>query len=154
MKVIVAIPHQLPAYTIEFDSDNELPEIAARVYGRGANFNYEKYDVLDGEMYGSYSEISASDLKAWREEGRYSDLFDLLDRGVTRILEVTYTETSGAEYFDADDPKAPSEKEAAWSLITRDLNSAYLFETQQEAWEWAKNYTGHQAYRVRAELGV
>ncbi len=61
----------------------------------------EIYEVKNGEMTGSFSHLSKGDLETWKEEGRYPQLFALLESGVTRIREEKESEDADAEWFDA-----------------------------------------------------
>ncbi len=58
----------------------------------------ETYDVRNGEMFGTFSRLLSDDLADWREEGRYPELFAILDAGVTRIREEKESATDDSEW--------------------------------------------------------
>ena len=103
----------------------------------------EIYEVMDGEMFGKFSRLSAGDLERWREEGRYPELFVLLDRGINRIKEIKESDTADAEWSDATGLSEDENTYSYWVAAATDDNTGVGdtgFLTAASAQEAADDY--------------
>lgn len=140
MKIVIEIPHQMPAEVTLYSDESAILE---GVQNSNEYFMYQPTNLAEVKKEIGMDE---EDFAEWVKK-YHPELNDFADE--TPLIELAYNCHNG-NYVLAS--KAPSEYDWALESLGDDLNSLYVFDTWKEAVQHFATGTHHQGTRISARL--